>query len=107
MKNTIPISLPTFHGLTIKYPYTFLFEFRTYDYLIDAQKLKLFPSTLKDSTLRWFMGLEGNILESWEQMKQTLIEKYRDYCKARNTRGENFRMTEWENESLGDYEERF
>ena len=60
MKNISPSALPHFHGLTTEDPDTFLFEFvvlfRTYDYTEDEQKLKLFPSTLKDATLRWFMG---------------------------------------------------
>jgi hypothetical protein len=48
--------------------------------------------------------LEGNNIKSWEQMKQTFIEKYRDYCKAMDTRDEIFRMIQGENESLEDYE---
>jgi len=55
MKNISPSALPDFHGLTTKDPNTFLFEFvvvcRTYDYAEDEQKLKVFPSTLKDATL--------------------------------------------------------
>ena len=49
MKNISPSVLPNFHGLRTEDPETFLFEFevvcRTYDYLDDSQKLKLFPST--------------------------------------------------------------
>ena len=60
----IPLTtLPSFHGLPSKDPNTFLFEFdifcRGYDYIADAQKLKIFPATLKGTTLRWFMGLGG------------------------------------------------
>ena len=55
MKNISPSSLPHFHGLTSEDPDTFLFEFviifKTYDYTSDDQKLKWFPSTLKDATL--------------------------------------------------------
>lgn len=55
MKN-IPLStLPNFHGLSKKYPNTFLFEFdvlyRSYDYSTYEQKLKQFPTTLKDAGL--------------------------------------------------------
>ena len=60
MKNISPYILPNFHGLRNEDPETFIFEFevlcRSYDYLHDAQKLKLFPTTLKDATLKWFMG---------------------------------------------------
>ena len=61
MKNIPPSSLPTFYGKSSEDPDTFLFEFdilcRSYNYLQDAHKLKLFSDTLKDSTLTWFMGL--------------------------------------------------
>ena len=72
MKNISPSGLPQFHGLTSEDPDTLLFEFaiicRTYDYITDDQKLKLFPSTLKDATLRWFMGLPGDSITTWAQM---------------------------------------
>ena len=55
MKNISPSILPNFHRLRSEDPETFLFEFkvlsRSYDYLINSQKLKLFPTTLKDATL--------------------------------------------------------
>jgi hypothetical protein len=68
MKN-IPFSaLPTFYGKNSEYPDTFLFEFdilcRSYNYIQDGQKLKLFPATLKDSALRWFMGLGESSIRS-------------------------------------------
>ena len=111
MKNISPSALPHFHGLTTEDPDTFLFEFavlcRTYDYTEDEQKLKLFPSTLKDAALRWFMGLPGNSITSWAQMQQAFNDKYRDYCRSKETKGEIFRMTMGSDESLEDYEERF
>jgi hypothetical protein len=66
MKN-IPLSvLPTFYGKSSEDLDTFLFEFnilcRSYNYLQDAQKLKLFPATLKDSALRISWGWENPIL---------------------------------------------
>ena len=61
MKNIPTSSLPNFYGKRNEDSDTFLFEFdilcRSYNYLQDAHKLKLFPATLKDSTLRWLMGL--------------------------------------------------
>ena len=61
MKNIPPLALPHIHGMSFEDPDSFLFEFdilcRSYNYILDAQKLKLFPATLKESTLRWFMGL--------------------------------------------------
>ena len=57
MKNISPSTLQHFHGLTLEYLDTFMFEFyvfcRTYEY-------ELFPSTLKDAALGWFMDLPRN-----------------------------------------------
>ena len=53
MKNIPPSSLPTFYGKSNEDLDTFLFEFdilyRSYNYLQDAHKLKLFLATLNDS----------------------------------------------------------
>ena len=53
------------------------FEFdilcRSYDYVTDAQKLKLFPATLKDNALCWFMSLGGGTVANWDKMKQVII----------------------------------
>ena len=80
MKNISPSVLPRFHGKATEDPYEFLFEFdilcRSYDYIIGAQKLKLFPSTLKDNALRWFMSLGGGTVTNWDRMKQVFLEKY-------------------------------
>ena len=82
MKNIPASSLPTFYGKSTEDPDTFLFEFdilcRSYNYLHDAQKLKLFPTTLKDSALRWFMGLGECTIRSWDEMKSAFLNKYRD-----------------------------
>jgi len=47
MKNISAFVPPDFHGLKSEDPETFLFEFevlcRTYDYLENSQKIKLFP----------------------------------------------------------------
>ena len=84
MKNISPCILPNFHGIRSEDPETFLFEFeilcRSYDYLHDAQKLKLFPVTLKDAALKWFMSLETNSVRTWAQMKDEFLDKYKDYC---------------------------
>ena len=55
------VTLPNFHVQTTKDPNTLFLEFEvvcgTYDYLVDAQNLKIFPLTLKDIDFRWFMSL--------------------------------------------------
>ena len=111
MKNISPSALPHFHGVTTEDLDTFLFEFvvlcRTYDYTEDEQKLKLFPSTLKDAALRWFMGLPGNSITTWAQMQQAFNTKYQDYCRSKEAKGEIFWMTMGNDESLEDYDERF
>lgn len=110
-KNISPSALPHFHGLTTEDPNTFLFEFailcRTYDYAEEEKQLKLFPCTLKDATLRWFMELPRNSITTWAQIHQAFNNKYRDYCRSNETKGEIFRMTMGNDESLEDYEERF
>ena len=108
----IPLqNLPTFHGLISEDPDAFLFEFdvlcRGYDYTSELQKLKLFPSTLKGAGLCWFMGLGGGTINSWDQMKQTFLLKYQDYCRTRDLKDETFQMTVKENESLEEYVEIF
>jgi hypothetical protein len=90
MKNIPPSTLPNFHGMVTKDPKTFLFEFdvlcRSYDYSSDTQKLKLFPATLKDVALCWFMGLGTNEIKTWDEMRKTFLEKYNDYCTNRGMR---------------------
>eukprot|EP00253_Pinus_taeda_P028703 PITA_28703 len=108
----IPLQhIPTFHGLTSEDPDAFLFEFdvlcRGYDYTTDPQKLKLFPSTLKGAALRWFMGLGGGVINNWEQMKESFLKKYQDYCRSRELKDKNFQMTARPNETLEEYVERF
>ena len=82
MKNISPSILPNFHGLRIEDVETILFEFevfcRSYDYGPDTQKLKFFPATLKDASLKWFMVLVVNSIRTWEQMKTTFLDKYKD-----------------------------
>lgn len=96
MKNISPSTLPNFHGLRSEDYETFLFEFevlcRSYDYLDDAQKLKLFPTTLKDAALKSFMSLGINSIRTWEQMKTKFLEKYKDYCMPHNIKDEVFKM---------------
>jgi hypothetical protein len=111
MKN-IPLSaLPTFHGKHSEDPDVFLFEFdilcRSYNYLQDAHKLKLFPATLKDSALRWFMSLGEYSIRSWEDMKTKFLKKYQDYCRTKDSRNDIFRLQQQEEESLEDFLERF
>ena len=47
-------------------------------------KHKLFPTTLKDYALRWFMGLADNAITTWDDMKNIFLKNYHDYCKDRN-----------------------
>jgi len=38
----------------------------------------LFPTTLKDAGLKWFMGLGAHSIKTWEELKTTFLEKYKD-----------------------------
>ena len=55
LKNIPPTTLAKFYGLATEDPDTFLFEFdilfRSFDYNTNDHKLKLFPETLKESTV--------------------------------------------------------
>ena len=103
-----PSSLPNFYGLENEDPDTFLFEFellcRGYDYCTNDQRLKVFPLTLKGVALRWFMGLGGNCIQTWEDMKNVFLNKYQEYCKASE---DIFNKIQAEDESLEDYVERY
>ena len=110
MKN-IPLSaLPNFHGLSTEDLDEFLFEFdilcRSYDYVTNAQKLKLFPAILKGNALRWFMSLGSRVITTWEQMKRKFLLKYQDYCRTKEKKDELFNMAQKSDESLEDYIER-
>ena len=96
MKNINPSILPNFHGMSTEDPDAFLFEFgilcRSYNCIDDAQKLKLFPATLKNVSLRWFMGLGEYTIKSWDEMKMTFLKKYQDYCKSKYSKDDIFKM---------------
>ena len=90
MKNINPSILPTFHGMSTKDWDAFLFEFdilcRSYNYIDDAQKLKLFPATLKNVSLRWFMGLGEYTIRSWDEMKKLFIKNIRIIARCSSKR---------------------
>ena len=73
LKNIPATTLQKFYSLTTEDSDTFLFEFdilyHSFDYNIDAHKLKLFPATLKKSVVQWFMGLGANVVGTWDEMK--------------------------------------
>ena len=96
MKNISPLVLPRFYGKAAEDLDEFLFKFdilcRSYDYTTNAQKLKIFPATLKDNALRWFMSLGGGTFTNWDRMKQVFLEKYQEYCNTKDKREELFKM---------------
>jgi hypothetical protein len=80
---------------------------RRYNYLQYAQKLKRFTATLKDSPLRWFMGLGKSNIRSWEGTKDMFRKKYQDYYKSKDYRNDIFKIQQLEDENLRDYMEWF
>ena len=72
MRNIPPYFSPNFLGMRSEDAETFLFEFeivcRPYGYLLNTKNLRLFPTTLKDRSLKWFMSLETNSIGSWNDM---------------------------------------
>ena len=73
----------------------------------DAQKLIFFPSTLKDSTLRWLMEPGDYTIRSWDEMKTSFIKKYHQYCRSKDSHNYIFKMKQQEEESLEEYVEHF
>lgn len=83
MKNIPLFVLLIIYGIPIEGPYDFLFELDilccTHAYTNYAQKLDLFPTTLKGSTLKWFVVLGESTIVYWDDMKKGL-RKYQSYC---------------------------
>ena len=49
------------------------------------------------------MGLEANAVGSWDEMQTLFLEKYKEYHKANDSRGDNvFQMSQKEDETLED-----
>lgn len=100
MKNINTSIILAFHGMSTEDRDAFLFEFnilyRSYNYVNDAQKLKLSVATLKDDALRLFMGLGEYTIRTWEQMKCTFLKKYQDYCKSKDSKNDIFKMQQLE-----------
>ena len=53
------------------------------------------------------MSLGGEVVTTWDQMKQVFLAKYWDYCRTKDKREELVKMVQKEDEILEDFEERF
>jgi hypothetical protein len=52
------------------------------------------------------LGLD--IVNTWNEMKENFLEKYREYCRGSDMKGDDiFRMQQKEDESSEDYVSRF
>ena len=104
MKNIPPSALPNFRGTSSEGLNAFLFKFdmlcQSYDYSSNAQKLKLFPATLKDAAFRWFMGLGSKSIATWDEMKKVFLIMYQKNSKTRDIKENNFGMNQKEGECL-------
>ena len=110
--NNIPhFALPYFYGMAIEDLDTFLFNFyvlyNSYYCTSNAQKLKIFPTTLKWSTLQWFMGFGSRRIYSWDDMKKVFLNRYHNYYRSIEQREDIFKMTQKEDKSLEDFIEHF
>ena len=71
---------------------------------MDAHKLNLFLATLKELALWWFMGLGANVARRWDEMQTLFLEKYKEYYKENDSRGDDvFWMSQKEDETLEYY----
>jgi len=48
-----------------------------YDYITDQKKLKIFPITLKGTTMGWFMFLGGKTISTWDEIKTSFQRSIR------------------------------
>ena len=53
------------------------------------------------------MGLGGNTIASWDEMKRVFLSKYQEYCKTQDMQDEIFTIIQDDDETLEDYLERF
>lgn len=54
------------------------------------------------------MGLGANATTSWDQMQNLFLDKYKEYCKENDSRGDDiFRISQKEEETLEDYVSHF
>lgn len=70
---------------------------------MNAQKLKLFPTTLKGATLNLFTGLRGKFILFSDDMKNIFSNKFQEYCKVRDIKEEIFKMSQCDDKNLEDY----
>ena len=79
-----------------KYPDSFLFEFdilcHTYGYTDDTHKLRLFPATLKNAALKWFMGLGEHTITSWDDMINIFLKKYQACYRYKDSKDDIFNV---------------
>lgn len=53
------------------------------------------------------MGLGGNTITCWDQMKRNFMKNYQEYCKTREMKDEIFTITQNDDENLEEYLEIF
>ena len=53
------------------------------------------------------MGLGGDNIVTWAQMKKVFLDKYQEIFKVKDQKEAIFKMTQQEDENLKDYVERF
>ena len=102
MQSIPPYIVPNFNDLENEDLDALLFEFevlcRGYYYCTIAQNLMMFPHTLKEVAIRWFMRIGGNYIQTWEDMKHVIfLKKCQDYCRVHK---EISGMTQGEEECL-------
>jgi len=52
------------------------------------------------------MSLGAHVITTWDQMKESFLAKYQDYCRTRERKEELFKMVQKEEENLEDFVER-
>jgi len=52
------------------------------------------------------MSLGAQVITTWDQMKESFLDKYQDYCRTREKKEELFKMVQKEDKNLEDFVER-
>ncbi|WP_198155510.1 retrotransposon gag family protein, partial [Candidatus Burkholderia verschuerenii] len=106
--------LPNFHGFAGEDPYKHLKElhvvcssFKPQGVTEEHVKLRAFPFSLKDKAKDWLYYLPEGSIRTWDEMKQTFLEKFFTASRAANIRKDICGIRQFSSENLDEYWERF
>lgn len=106
--------LPTFHGMKTEDPNRHLVGFdRICNNMkpkgLDEEQLRLraFPFTLKDAAWDWFYCLPSKSISTWDEMRDTFLDKYFPTAVANDLKKEISNVLQDDGETFYEYLQRF